>query len=258
MTTLTNVLQAKKAAGEKLFVPYIMAGANGLENLPAEVLGLAQSGASAIEIGVPFSDPVADGPIIQLAGLSALHNGTTFKKIIATLKTFESPVPLILMGYANSFFHYGLENLVTDLAETSVKGTIIPDLPYEHRQMVLPSYAEADLALITLISLTSPHARIATLVKEAQGFVYAVTINGTTGTGKTFDDDLDAHLREIALLSPVPVLAGFGVATHQHVERFNACCDGVVVGSKIVQTLAAHGLPATEKLVHELIDGPHK
>ncbi|MGX7198856.1 tryptophan synthase subunit alpha [Enterococcus nangangensis] len=252
MKTLTHILQTKKAQGEKLFVPYMMAGANGLENLGAEITALAAAGASAIEIGVPFSDPVADGPVIQLAGLAALANGVSLKKIVAALQTIDASVPLILMGYANSFFHYGLEQLAEDLKDTSVKGAIIPDLPYEHRNFVLPTFEQYDLALIQLVSLTSPHARIATLVQEAEGFVYAVTINGTTGTGKTYQNNLDDHLKEIIALAPVPVLAGFGVSTPQHVARFNQCCDGVVVGSKIVATLQKEGLAATANLVRQL------
>lgn len=252
MKTLTTYLNQQKAAGKKLFVPYIMAGAQGLENLAAEIAVLAENGASAIEIGVPFSDPVADGPIIQAAGLEAFKHQVTLQKIIQVLHQVHSPVPLILMGYANSFFHYGLENLAKELQDTDVKGFIIPDLPYEHRNLVLPSFAATDFALIQLISLTSPKERIETLVKEAEGFVYAVTINGTTGTGKTYRTDLDDHLAAITELSTIPVLAGFGVAERAHVERFDKCCDGVVVGSKIVATLKNQGLTATGTLVAEL------
>ncbi|OJG82023.1 tryptophan synthase, alpha subunit [Enterococcus pallens] len=243
---------SKKAEKQKLFVPYIMAGAQGLESLPDEIKMLAKNGATAIEIGVPFSDPVADGPIIQEAGLRALANKVTLKKIIALLQQFDSPVPLIFMGYSNSFFHYGLENLVKDLENTDVKGFIIPDLPYEHRDLVLPTFDEADLALLTLISLTSPQERIRTLLEEAEGFVYAVTINGTTGTGKNYRDNLDEHLALITKESKIPVLAGFGVSDRSHVERFNNCCDGVVVGSKIVKSLQDKGIAETGKLVYSL------
>lgn len=251
MKTLTTYL-SKKAEKQKLFVPYIMAGAQGLEALPDEINMLAKNGATAIELGVPFSDPVADGPIIQEAGLRAFANKVTLKKIIELLQQFDSPVPLIFMGYSNSFFHYGLEQLVKDLENTDVKGFIIPDLPYEHRDLVSPTFDAADLALLQLISLTSPQERIQTLLKEAEGFVYAVTINGTTGTGKNYRDNLDEHLALITKESNIPVLAGFGVSDRTHVERFNECCDGVVVGSKIVQTLQKKGLKETGELVHSL------
>jgi len=120
--TLTMKLKERQKQGKPLFVPYIMAGANGLERLPAEIELLTTHGAAAIEIGVPFSDPVADGAVIQAAGMQALANGTTLKKIIAALQTIHSEVPLVLMGYANSFFHYGIEQLANELKTTNVKG----------------------------------------------------------------------------------------------------------------------------------------
>ncbi|MGM0216913.1 tryptophan synthase subunit alpha [Enterococcus sp. AZ109] len=251
MKTLTTYL-IKKAEKQKLFVPYIMAGAQGLDALPDEITMLAKNGATAIEIGVPFSDPVADGPIIQEAGLRALANKVTLKKLIELLQQFDSPVPLIFMGYTNSFFHYGLEKLAKDLENTDVKGFIIPDLPYEHRDLVLPTFDAADLALLQLVSLTSPQERIKTLLEAAEGFVYAVTINGTTGTGKDYRDNLDEHLASITKESKIPVLAGFGVSKRDQVERFNSCCDGVIVGSKIVQTLQEKGIAETGKLVSSL------
>lgn len=252
MKPLTAYLSAKKAAGEGLFIPYIMAGANGLEKLQEELHLLAQNGATAIEIGVPFSDPVADGPAIQLAGIAAREHGVTLKKIIATLQTIAIQIPCILMGYANSFFHYGLTELVQDLAETPVTGIIIPDLPYEHRQLILPALADSHIALISLISLTSPAERIRTIVQTAEGFVYAVTVNGTTGSDQAYRESLDEHLRTLTAESPIPVVAGFGIATPEQVQRFQTCCDGVVVGSKIVTTLAEKGLTATGQLVAEL------
>ncbi|HCS30974.1 MAG TPA: tryptophan synthase subunit alpha [Enterococcus sp.] len=254
MKPLTKVLSAKKAAGEGIFVPYIMAGANGLAHLSDEIQMLAANGATAIEIGVPFSDPVADGPVIQLAGIAAREQGTTLKKIVHALQEIHSPVPLILMGYTNSFFHYELEQLVADLATTDVQGFIIPDLPYEHRQMILPLLETSKIALIPLISLTSPLTRIHQLTKDAEGFVYAVTVNGTTGTGQSYKNSLDEHLRQITKESPIPVLAGFGISTPEHVRRFLTCCDGAVVGSTIVASLKENGIEATGELVHKLTE----
>lgn len=234
-----------------LFIPYIMAGAQGLEHLPEEIEMLAKSGATAIELGIPFSDPVADGPIIQEAGLNAFKHQVTLKKIIAVLQDYHSPVPLILMGYSNSFFHYGVKQLVDDLKDCHVQGVIIPDLPYEHRDLVLPDLG--DIALIQLVSLTSPSERIDTLVKEAEGFIYAVTINGTTGVNKTYQQNLTEHLKEINEKSAIPVLAGFGISKAEHVRRFAQCCDGVVVGSKIVHSLQVDGLTKTQELIGELL-----
>ncbi|WP_291291040.1 tryptophan synthase subunit alpha [Enterococcus sp.] len=251
--TLTKKMKERQKQGDSLFVPYIMAGANGLEKLPAEIKLLVSHGAAAIEIGVPFSDPVADGPVIQTAGMQALANGTTLKKIIAALKVIESEVPLVLMGYANSFFHYGIQRLADDLKNTDVKGVIIPDLPFEHRALATPTFDTADLALITLVSLTSPPERIQTLIEEAEGFVYAVTVNGVTGEDRQYNEQLDQHLQVITDKSPIPVLAGFGVSTHADVQRFNRVCDGVVIGSKIVAALQNDSLPKVSEMLTELV-----
>lgn len=250
MKALTRILK-DKATNEKLFVPYIMAGAQGLAQLPQEIEMLIESGASAIELGVPFSDPVADGPMIQAAGIRAFEHQVTLKKIIAVLTENNFSVPLILMGYSNSFFHYGIKNLVTDLQKTGVKGLIIPDLPYEHRALILEDLA--DIALLPLISLTSSSERIQTLVSEAEGFVYAVTVNGITGTDQNYRTDLTKHLAKIKAFSDIPVLAGFGISTKEHVENFEQVCDGVVIGSKIVQSLYEDGIAETKKLLAKII-----
>lgn len=250
MKPLTKTLTSR-AETEKLFVPYIMAGAQGLDKLEEEIAMLVDQGAAAIELGVPFSDPVADGPTIQAAGLRAFAQQVTLKKLIEKLQGFRSGAPLILMGYSNSFFHYGIKELVEDLQDTDVQGFIIPDLPYEHRDLVLPDLG--DLALLTLVSLTSPKERIEQLVAEAEGFIYAVTVNGITGTGQDFRSDLLEHLAEVKSFSQIPVLAGFGISTNEQVKSFQQVCDGVVIGSKIVQSLAEQGTEKTGELVAEIL-----
>lgn len=255
--SLTNYLQKKKNI-HSLFVPYIMAGANGLQRLESEIQMLAEAGADAIEIGVPFSDPVADGPVIQAAGIKARQHRTTFKKIVHQLQQLNSPVPLILMGYANSFFTYGLPQLTKDLTETQVKGVIIPDLPFEHRQLVKPILDDFDIALIQLVTLTSSDERVTELVTEAEGFVYAVTINGITGTGGKYQEQLDNHLKGICAKTDLPVLAGFGVSTEEHIRRFNQLCDGVVIGSHIVASLDQVGIQETGYMLQGLFSKTRK
>ncbi len=250
--SLTVYLQETKASGQKIFVPYIVAGGNGLERLEDEIKTLAENGATAIELGIPFSDPVADGPIIQKAALEAFKRKVTFQKIIEKLQVIHSPVPIVLMGYANSFFHYGLEKLLVDLKKTDVKGLIIPDVPYEHRELILPKLAQTDIALIQLVTLTSTKERMQKLVEVGEGFIYAVTVNGTTGIGQTYRDSLNEHLAFITQMSSIPVLAGFGVSTREQVQRFNEFCDGTIVGSKLVASLAEEGVEATGRLVAEL------
>lgn len=205
MKPLTETLKSR-AETEKLFVPYIMAGAQGLDKLEEEIAMLVEQGAAAIELGVPFSDPVADGPTIQAAGLRAFAQQVTLKKLVEKLQEIRSGAPLILMGYSNSFFHYGIKELVEDLEGTDVQGFIIPDLPYEHQELVTPDLG--DMALLTLISLTSPTERIEQLAAEAEGFIYAVTVNGITGTDQQFRTDLMEHLAKVKAVSDIPVLAG--------------------------------------------------
>lgn len=246
-SSFTTYMQ-QQAKEKSCFVPYIMAGANGLDRLQAEIDLLTEYGATAIEIGIPFSDPVADGPVIQQAGIQARAHGTTFKTIIQQLQQLNTEVPLILMGYANSFFHYGFQALLEALKETNVKALIIPDLPFEHRDLVIPLLTTADIALITLISLTSPLSRINTLTKAADGFVYAVTVNGVTGKGSDFSEGLDTHLQAVAQISPIPVLAGFGIRSAADVKRFSRICGGVVVGSAIVAALDQSLIEAEQML----------
>ncbi|OJG67768.1 tryptophan synthase, alpha subunit [Enterococcus moraviensis] len=215
-----------------------MAGAQGLDQLANEIQLLTEAGASAIELGIPFSDPVADGPIIQEAGLNALNHGVTLKKIIQQLKQIETSTPLVIMTYFNPIFNYGLDSFVTDLGETNVLGLIIPDLPYEHQDLLTPLLKNSDIALIPLVALTTPKERIPELVKAGEGFIYAVAVNGVTGTGRNYQESLDEHLAYIQSVSDKPVLAGFGVSSKEHVVRFRKSCAGVIVGSKIVQLLS--------------------
>lgn len=248
--SLTKFLQEEQQAGRKAFVPYIMAGAQGLAALESEIRLLQQNGATLIELGVPFSDPVADGPVIQAAGAAARQAGTTLKKIIATLQALPQDLPpLVLMGYANSFFQYGYPKLVEDLQQTAVKGLIIPDLPLEHQDEFRPLLADSDLALIQLVTLTSPAERKKQLLAAAEGFVYAVTLNGTTGKGVTRTKKLLDYLAELQATSPVPVFAGFGIQTPEDVLRLTQVADGVVVGSTIVDSLAQAGAAATAQLL---------
>lgn len=237
MKTLDKQLKQKQENGETIIVPYIMAGAQGLDQLSKEIRLLEEAGAGAIELGIPFSDPVADGPVIQAAGLDALKQGVTLEKIIKVLQQLDTEIPLIIMSYLNPLYSFGLEQLVAELQNTPVKGLIIPDLPYEHRGYLEPLLEQTDISLVPLVALTTPKERIELLTEQGEGFIYAVAVNGVTGTGRQYQSELDEHLKYIQKVSDKPVLAGFGVSTVDHVKRFRESCAGVVVGSKIVQLL---------------------
>ena len=169
--------------------------------------------------------------------MRSLALGTSTQALVETLKTIETEVPLVIMTYFNPLFQYGIEKFIKDLSDTAVKGLIIPDLPHEHANFVEPFLAGTDIALIPLVSLTTGMGRQKELIEGAEGFVYAVAINGVTGKSGNYRDDLDKHLDQLHQVADIPVLTGFGVSTQADVERFNAVSDGVIVGSKIVKAL---------------------
>lgn len=220
----------------KAFIPYIMAGDGGLENLEKKLLFLQENGADAIEIGIPFSDPVADGPTIQRAGIRALENGVTLKKVLTELKTIKSiSVPLIIMTYVNPILAYGVEQFAQDADKAGIAGCIVPDLPIEEEELILPALEIHDLSLVRLVTLTTPVERIKEIASRSTAFIYAVTVTGITGTRNEFSENLGGFLRGVKNISNVPVLAGFGVSTPSQIEEVCQYCDGVIVGSKVVE-----------------------
>ena len=237
--TLTKHLENIATSGKGIFVPYIMAGDHekALDSLFDTITFLENSGASAIEVGIPWSDPVADGPVIELAGQRSLANGVNLTAIVQKLQEKQTTIPLVIMTYINPVYQYGIEKFIADLKNTSVKGLIIPDLPHEHENMVKPYLTDTDIALVPLVSLTTGIERQKTLCKDAEGFIYAVAINGVTGKTGNYRDDLDKHLTNLKAIADIPVLTGFGVSTLADIERFNKVSDGVIVGTKIVRGL---------------------
>ncbi|GAA0329145.1 tryptophan synthase subunit alpha [Bacillus carboniphilus] len=223
--------------GDKAFIPYIMAGDGGLEKLEDQLLFLQNSGATVVELGVPFSDPVADGPTIQAAGLRALKAGVTLDKLLRKLKEIKDSieVPVVLMTYINPLLQYGVEKLAIDAKAAGVSGFIIPDVPMEEEGIIAPYLSSEELALIRLVTITSPIERIKEIVSHSDGFVYAVTVAGITGARATLQSTLDSYLQKVKEVSPVPVLAGFGISTPEQVKQTSQHCDGVIVGSKVIE-----------------------
>lgn len=237
--------------GEKAFVPYIMAGDGGLENLQSTILKLQELGVTAIEVGIPFTDPVADGPTIQAAGERSLANGTTLRKVIETLTSFadQITVPLVAMTYLNPILAYGDEKFAKDAKNAGICGVIIPDMPLEESDIVHPALQAEGVALVQLVSLTSTPERIERLTKASEGFIYAVTVNGITGARSSFQGDLAEHFKQLQSYTDTPILAGFGISTPEHVQNFSSICDGVIVGSKIVESLANNDWETIEALI---------
>jgi tryptophan synthase alpha chain len=233
---LEKAFQQVQDAGEKAFVPYIMAGDGGLGSLEEKITFLAEAGATAIELGIPFSDPVADGPTIQAAGIRALKQGTTLKGVLDYLKQIKEKitVPIVLMTYFNPILQMGLEKFSVSAKEANVSGVIIPDLPVEHVEMISPYLKEQEIAHIQLVTLTSTEERMKLIAEKTEGFLYAVTVNGITGERSKIHDELGKHLQKVKQYRHTPVLAGFGISTPQQVEEISAYCDGVIIGSKII------------------------
>lgn len=248
---LTNAITDCVTRGDKAFVPYIMAGDGGLETIKKNILFLQEIGVTAIELGIPFSDPVADGPVIQEAGERALSKGVTLRTVLKELALFndEVTVPLVIMTYLNPILCYGIDKFARDCRNSGISGLIVPDLPHEESGLLRNALAKSEIALIPLVSLTSPPERIEKITAAAEGFVYAVTVNGITGVRDGFGDNLADHLARLKAISPVPVLAGFGISTSDQVLSIGTLADGVIVGSAIVDAFHRNDLTAVKALV---------
>ena len=231
------VIQSVQANGDKCFVPYIMAGDGGLEQLVPRLEFLQKAGATMIEIGIPFSDPAADGPVIQQAGLRALENGTTIFNVMDALANVRETisVPLLFMTYLNPILSMGIDIFAKRCAEIGIDGCIIPDVPLEEEQEIKPILQAYDMAFIRLASIVSPTERLHQISEGAEGFLYAVTVKGVTGVRKDFEADVAMYVRKLKEISSVPVLAGFGISTPEHVRNMSSQCDGVIVGSQIIR-----------------------
>ncbi|MGI2328833.1 tryptophan synthase subunit alpha [Planococcus sp. YIM B11945] len=226
-----------KETGRKAFVAYIMAGDGGLERLGERVKYLQEAGVTAIEIGIPFSDPVADGPIIEAAGNRALKEGVTLEKVLDEIAswTFDVTVPLFIMTYLNPVIQFGIERFVKACKNAGVSGMIIPDLPYEHCQLVQGFARKEGIVLIQLVTLTTTEQRMKAILQESEGFVYAVTVTGITGARDELALEVRDFMKRVRSQSPVPVYAGFGISKTEHVDMLRSDVDGFIVGSAIVK-----------------------
>ncbi|SCY67647.1 tryptophan synthase subunit alpha [Lysinibacillus fusiformis] len=251
MTTLQQAIDQTKLAGHKAFIPYMMAGDGGLETVKPTILKLQQLGVTAIEVGIPFTDPVADGPTIERAGERALVAGVTLRKVLQALASFkeEITVPLVIMTYFNPVLAYGLEAFAQACVAGGVKGIIVPDVPFEESGILREALNPHSIDVIQLVSLTSPPERITRIAAASQGFVYAVTVNGITGERSNFATNLEQHFASLRQASPIPVLAGFGISTPEQVKSMGMLGDGVIVGSAVVTALHEGRMEAIEALI---------
>ncbi|UCH44057.1 MAG: tryptophan synthase subunit alpha [Nitrospiraceae bacterium] len=239
MSRITETFIRLKKTGRKALIPYIMSGDPSLDQTEKFIVDLERSGADIIELGVPFSDPLADGPTIQRAAEKSLAKGTTLKKVLASVRSIrnKTDIPLILMTYFNPVFKYGTERFVKDAADAGVDGVIIPDLIPDEAGDYLKLSRAKGLDTIFLLAPTSTEERITKVVKASTGFIYLVSITGITGSRLSVGSDMKKTLRAIRSMSNKPVAVGFGISTPADASAVATFADGVIVGSAIVKLI---------------------
>ncbi len=238
---------AKAFAGGKAFIPFITCGDPDLETTAAVVRAAAAAGADLIELGIPFSDPTAEGPVIQGANIRALKGGVTTDKIFDLVRELRRDVtiPMVFMTYANVVFSYGAEKFISTCAETGIDGLILPDLPFEEKEEFQPVCKKYSVDLISLIAPTSAN-RIAMIAREAEGFIYIVSSLGVTGVRSEIKTDLASIVNVIRENTKIPCAIGFGISTPEQARRMSGLSDGVIVGSAIIRLLEKYGKDSPE------------
>ena len=231
----------------KAFIPFITSGDPDLETTKKLVLAMAEAGAAIVELGIPFSDPVAEGLVIQEADTRALKNGCTTDKIFTMIKEIRqvSNVPLVFLTYINPIFTYGVDKFYAQCQAAGVDGTIVPDVPFEEKGEILGACQKYGVDLISLIAPTSDD-RIQMIAKEAQGYIYIVSSLGVTGVRREITTDIGAMVEKIREVSKVPCAVGFGIATPEQATKMATLSDGAIVGSAIVKLCTQYGRECVE------------
>ena len=227
-----------------IFMPYFPLGYPDLDTSIDVIEALAKNGADLIEVGLSFSDPLADGPVIQQATQVALEQGITVKKSLAAVAELRKrgvDIPLILMGYYNPMLAYGLEKFVRDAKEAGADGFIIPDLPMEESEEFVK--VVGDMPLIPMLAPTSPNERMESIARNAKGFIYLVSVTGVTGARTTISDGLGDLISRVREHTSVPVCVGFGIGTPEQAKQVGTLADGVIVGSACVKTIGESQMP---------------
>ena len=233
---------AKAFENKKAFIPFITCGDPDLETTGKLVKEAVKNGASLVELGIPFSDPTAEGPVIQGANLRALEGGVTTDKIFDFVRELrkEVTVPMVFMTYANVVFSYGSEAFIKTCSEIGIDGIILPVLPFEEKEEFLPECHKYGVDLISLIAPTSKD-RVAMIAKEAEGFIYLVSSLGVTGTRTEINTDLDSIVKIIRENTSVPCAIGFGISTPEQAKKMASISDGAIVGSAIIKIMEKYG-----------------
>ena len=240
---MSNIASA--LANGKAFIPFVTCGDPDLETTAALVRTMAEAGADLIELGIPFSDPTAEGPVIQGANMRALAGGVTTDKIFDMVRDLrrDITVPMVFMTYANVVFTYGTERFVSVCRDIGMDGLILPDLPFEEKDEFAPVCRAYGIDIISLVAPTSAD-RIAMIAREAEGFLYVVSSLGVTGTRSEITTDLASIIRVVRENTSIPCAIGFGISTPEQARKMAALSDGVIVGSAIVRLVEQYGREA--------------
>ncbi len=226
----------------KAFIAFLTAGDPSIEKTEEFILEMVRGGADLIEIGIPFSDPIAEGPVIQSANVRALNAGTTTDKVFEMIKSVrtKTDVPIVLLTYLNPVFKYGYEKFFKICNETGIDGIIIPDMPYNEKSECSAIAEKYDVDIISMIAPTSDQ-RIKEIASQAKGFVYVVSSMGVTGVRSTITTDLNSILKSIKSVTSTPTAIGFGISTPEQAREMAKIADGVIVGSAIVKIIEKYG-----------------
>ena len=240
--------------GKKAFIAFITGGHPDIETTEKLIVAIAQSGINIIEIGIPFSDPVAEGAVIQKASEQALANGCTVDSLFEMVKRVRKQVeiPLLFMSYLNPIFVYGKERFMQKCAAYGIDGVIVPDLPFEEKDELADVCAKHGITQISMIAPTSQE-RIKSIAKEAEGFLYCVSSLGVTGVRSEIDASIAEMIAQARSVSKIPCAVGFGISTPQQAQEMAAISDGVIVGSAIVKLITEHGRNCIEPVI-ELVE----
>ena len=255
MNRINRKFNELKKENKKALITYITAGFPSIDKTEELIYAQERGGASFIEIGIPYSDPVADGPIKQKAGEVALKGGTNLEKIFKVVERVRknTHIPLIFLVYYNTVFAYGIEKFISSCESIGIDGLIIPDLPLEEQEEIQPYIEGKSVALIPLVAPTSKH-RIKKVVENKSGFVYCVSSLGVTGRGGEFHREIEGFLNEVRACTDLPIAVGFGISKKEHIDKLKNYADGIIVGSAIVSKVEeSNGCQeALENFVREL------
>jgi tryptophan synthase alpha chain len=231
-----------RGKGEKALICYLTAGDPSLERTREIALGLDAAGVDCLEIGVPFSDPTADGPIIQAASQRALRNGANLSAILAMVESLRkaSEIPICLFGYYNPILSYGTERFAARAQEAGVDGILVVDLPPEEAAELRHYTDPKKIDFISLIAPTTSIERVGQIASHATGFLYYISITGVTGTAKPLVEEVQKDVERIRKVTPLPLVVGFGISTSQQAREIAPCADGIVIGSAVVQMIEEH------------------